>query len=192
VVEWSGVGWAVSVLAVIMSGVVAAAEGNARRRAGLDMGFLDHAGMWGDLVLLPIANAAIVPWLTPGWGLFGAGVAATACSVGLHMWWHGSATTAISDHMWPARSHGHWARDLSRAGWCHVAYVAAELTLLFAYALTPTPIATTLIVTAVLTIHVPIGVLQPAWFATGRVFDWNVRTTILALAAVWAVALGRL
>jgi hypothetical protein len=191
VVEWNGVAWLASVLAVIVSGLVAGVEGNARRRSGLDMGFLDHAGMWGDLILLPLANAVIVPWLTAGSWLFTAGLAATACSLGLHRWWHGGVRTAVRDHLWPDRAHGRWAHDLSWAGWCHVVYVAAELTLLFAYALTPTPLGPTLIVTAVLTIHVPIGVLQPAWFATGRVFEWNVRTMIAALALVWAVALWR-
>jgi hypothetical protein len=192
VVEWSATAWWVSVVGVVASGIVAWVEGNVRRRPGLDMGFCDHGGMWGDLILLPVANAAIVPWLAVGWWLAGLALAATACSVGLHMWWHGGVRAGVTDHVWPRRACGHWARDLSWSGRGHVAYVSMELTLLFAYALTPTPPMTTIVVTAVLTTHVPLGVLQPAWFATGRVFDWNVRTLIAALVIVWAVALWRL
>ena len=138
-VRWSWTAWLVSVAVVLLSGAVAWAEGNRRRRPGLDMGFAEHGGMWGDALLLPIANAAIVPWIVPGWWLLGPLAAGSVWAWWLHVWWHGGHTDAVCDHMWPARPHGHWARDLSLAGWCHVAYVGGELALLLSFVLSPTP-----------------------------------------------------
>lgn len=187
-VAWSWTTWLVSAAVVVLSGLVAWAEGNRRRRPGLDMGFVDHGGMWGDLLLLPVANAAIVPWVVPGWWLLVPLAAGALWSVWLHAWWHGGHVHAVRDHMWPDRRRGHWARDLSAAGWCHAAYVAGELALLLAFAWTWTPAPTVLLVTAVLTLHVPLGLLQPAWFARRRVFAWSLNTMAVALALVWAVA----
>ena len=81
---------------------------------------------------------------------------------------------------------------LSRAGWCHVAYVGGELALLLAFALTSTPPATVLLVSLILTAHVPLGLLQPAWFARRRVFWWSINTMVVALAMVWLVAAWKL
>lgn len=184
--EWSWTTWAVSVAAVAVSGLVAWVEGLWRRRPGLDIGFVNHGGMWGDAVLLPLANAAIVPWLAPGWWLAAPLALAAASSVAVHVWWHGGVPVGVRDHMWPSRPTGHWAADLSWAGWCHVAYVTGELGLLLAFAATLVPRDVVLLVTVVLTLHVPLGLLQPAWFATGRVFPAGLRLLAATLAAVWA------
>ena len=56
--EWSGITWLVSVAAVMVSGAVAAGEGHLAEAPGLDIGFANHGGMWGDLLLLPVA----MPW----------------------------------------------------------------------------------------------------------------------------------
>ena len=53
-VEWSWPTWVASVAAVLLSGAVAWLEGNWVRRSGLSMGFANHGGMWGDLLLLEI------------------------------------------------------------------------------------------------------------------------------------------
>jgi hypothetical protein len=190
--EWGWTAWTISVVAVVASGAVAHAGGLWRRRPGLEMGFVNHGGMWGDLVLLPVANAAIVPHVRPGWWLAGALAGSMLASIGLHRWWHGGETASVRDHMWPSRGRGHWARDLSPAGWCHVGYVAGELIVIFAYALAPMPGSVVLVVTLLLTLHVPIGLLQPAWFATGRVMRWNVQTVVVALAVVWAIAAAKI
>lgn len=183
--------WGVSVAAVAASGLVALAEGNWRKRPGLDIGFSQHGGMWGDAVLLPIANAAIVPWISWGWWmLWLVGVGAIA-SVGLHVWWHGATRHGVRDHMWPTRPTGRWAADLSRAGWCHVAYVTAELGLLLAYAATAVPARVVLLVTFVLSLHVPLGLLQPAWFATGGIPVAGTRLMAGAIAAAWLVAAAK-
>jgi hypothetical protein len=47
-------------------------------------------------------------------------------------------------------------------------------------------------VTIILSLHAPLGVLQPAWFATGRVLTMGVRLVVLALAAAWVIAAAKL
>jgi hypothetical protein len=187
VIEWSWPAWAASVLAVAGSGLAAWLEGTWRRGEDLDLGFVNHGGMWGDLVLLPLANAVIVPYLSPGAWLAGPLAVSALLSVWLHAGWHGGATAGAREHMWPARRHARWWRDLSVAGWLHLLYVAAEVTLLLGYAFTAVPLSVVFIVTAVLTLHVPLGLLQPARALTGR---WPPRHRLLApaLALVWGVA----
>ena len=46
--------------------------------------------------------------------------------------------------------------------------------------------------TIILSLHAPLGVLQPAWFATGRLPAMDVRLVMLALAAAWVVAAAKL
>jgi hypothetical protein len=189
---WSNLAWVLSVAAVAASGAVAALEGHWRRSDRVQIGFAGHAGMWGDAVLLPCVNALVVPWIAPGWWLAWALAAGTAASVALHAWWHGGHGAGVREHMWPSRPHGRWRSDLSWAGWCHVVYVAVEMAILVAYVVTPMPPATIAAVSVLLTLHVPIGVLAPAWMATRRVFREDAWQTVVAIAAVWAVAAAKL
>ena len=189
--EWSWTAWVVSVLAVVVSGAAAWLEGNWVRRPGLAMGFANHGGMWGDLILLPIANAAIVPHLTVG-RLARAGArgrdALRRSLVHVH-WYRGHRVLHSPEHMWPSRPHGSWFRDLSMAGWLHVVYVAGELTLLAGFLVHPMPLTTVLVVTAIFTIHVPIGLLQPRWFLTGRMATLRQQPLLVpCLSALWIVA----
>jgi hypothetical protein len=185
---WSSEVWLVSVVAVVVSGVVAAAEGHWRRGHRLHVGFAAHGGMWGDAILLPIANALIVPWLPSGAWLAAPLAGGVVASAALHLWWHGGHAGGIREHMWPSRPTGRWAADLSWAGWCHVVYVSFEVALLLAYVVTPVPARVVVLVSLLLTAHVPIGVLVPAWTATRRIFREDVWQTAVAIAAIWAVA----
>jgi len=47
-------------------------------------------------------------------------------------------------------------------------------------------------VTIILSVHAPLGVLQPAWFATGRLLGVGVRLVMLALGTAWVVAAAKL
>jgi hypothetical protein len=206
-VEWSWTAWAVSVAAVAASGALAWAEGNWTRRPGLRMGFADHGGMWSDLVLLSVANAAIVPHLTPGWWILAALIASAVASVRVHAHW-GAGTPSPAertqevaeagrpvggDHMWPARIHGSWWRDLSWAGWAHVVYVIGELTLLIGFALHPVPADLVILVAAIFTVHVPIGLLQPRWFATGHIATLREQPLLAPLLfTLWAVTMVKI
>jgi len=189
---WSGATWLASVGAVLVCGAVAAREGHWRRRPGLEMGFADHGGMWGDLLLLPVVNAVAVPWIEPGWWLLGPFASATVISLALHMVWHGGTREGVRDHMWPSRPTGRWAADLSWAGWLHVLYVSGEMALLVAWALSPAPRDVVLMVIAILSLHAPLGMLQPSWFATGRLLPANVRLVMLSLGAAWVVGAAKL
>ena len=80
--------WGASVGAVVLSAAVAWLEGNWVRRSGLSMGFANHGGMWGDLLLLPIANALVVPQLTLGSWLPVAFALSAVASVLVHVHWY--------------------------------------------------------------------------------------------------------
>lgn len=214
--EWSWGAWSVSVAAVVVSGAIAWAEGHWQRRPGLAMGFADHGGMWGDLVLLSMANAAIVPHLTVGPWLVAALAASTAASLWVHKHWYtprarelDDASTTIADHvepgppaarsrdggdhMWPRRAHGTWWRDLSWSGWAHVLYVVGELTLLAGFLVHDVPSDVVILTTAIFTIHVPIGLLQPRWFRTGHVATVREQPLLAPLlVALWVVTMIKL
>lgn len=193
-VEWSWTAWAVSATAVVASGAIAWAEGSWRRRPGLAMGFANHGGMWSDLVLLSLANAVIVPLLEPGWWIVGAALLALAASIWVHVYWyHGGKSVHAGEHMWPRRAHHTWWGDLSYAGWAHVLYVAGELTLLAGFLLHPMPAEVVMLVAAIFTIHVPIGLLQPRYFLTGHIAT-AIEQPLLAplLLVLWAVTAVKL
>jgi hypothetical protein len=192
-VEWSWTTWSVSVLAVIVSGTAAWLEGNWRRRPGLAMGFADHGGMWDDMILLPIANAVITPHLAEGRWIVAAVVLATAASVFVHIhWYRGHRDSHSPEHMWPSRPFGTWLRDLSIAGWLHVLYVIGELSLLVGFLLHPMPPAVVALVTAIFTIHVPIGLLQPRWFLTGRIATLREQPLLVpCVLALWIVVAAK-
>ncbi len=186
--EWSWTTWIVSVVAVVVSGGIAWVEGNWKLRPGLGMGFVNHGGMWGDLVLLPIANAAIVPFLSFGPWIATAALAATIASVAVHIHWGGRGKGRRSgDHMWPSHDRGSWWSDLSWAGWAHVIYVIGELTLLLGFAVHAMPGSVVLLVAAIFTVHVPLGLLQPRHFLTGRVATLREQPLLGVLVMVlWA------
>jgi hypothetical protein len=93
--------------------------------------------------------------------------------------------------MWPSRPIGRWHADLSWAGWCHVVYVAFEVAVLAAYVVTPIPARVVGLVSVLLTAHVPIGVILPAWTAARRVFREDLWQTALAIAAIWTIAAAK-
>lgn len=214
--EWSWAAWAISVAAVMISGALAWAEGNWAPRRGLAMGFANHGGMWSDLVLLSMANAVIVPHLTWGRWVAGALLVGAVASIWVHRhWYHPPAQPidppdaitdntglapppAVSldsgdsagDHMWPAHRHGSWWRDLSWAGWAHVAYVTGELALLIGFLVHVMPGEVVIFVAAIFTIHVPIGLLQPRWYRTGHIATVAEQPLLAPLLlAWWAVTL---
>ncbi len=155
------------------------------------MGFIDHGGMWSDLVLLSMANAAIVPHLTFGRWIVPAMLLASAASLWVHLHWyrpHGGG-----DHMWPHHTRRSWWRDLSWAGWAHVVYVIGELTLLLGFLVHTVPSDVVVLVAAIFTIHVPIGLLQPRWFLTGHIATVQEQPLLAPLLlALWAATMTKL
>jgi hypothetical protein len=70
--------------------------------------------------------------------------------------------------------------------------VAGEATLLLAYLPTPVPAAVVVTVSTIMSLHVPLGVLQPAWYGTGRVLAGSGRLVAVAVGTAWAVAAAKL
>ncbi len=200
---WSWEAWAITTAVVIASAAVSAREGTFRRRAGLDLAFVEHGGMWSDLLLLPIVNAAIVPHLiaaltspdSPATGrvlscAYGLCAAlALALTIAAHRhWYRGDGGRPWREHLWPHRHCGTWARDLSLAGWLHVIYMTGELAVILAYAITPVPDRVVWFVSGLLSVHVPIGILLPARVTTGRSHAGASRAMLVgALGAIWVV-----
>jgi hypothetical protein len=190
-IDFSGIGWAISVLAVVISAALAWAQGCFVKHPRLDMGFVNHGGMWGDLVLLPIANAVIVPYLSFGIWIAVAFAIGLALSAWVHVhWYRGDRPGSHScEHMWPSRPHRSWWRDLSWAGWAHVFYVAGELAVLMGFLLFPMPDEAIVVVTVIFTLHVPLGLLQPRWFLTGEIAGPRKQPLLLPLlATLWIVS----
>ena len=186
------------------------------------MGFVNHGGMWGDLVLLPMANAVIVPHLTAGGWIAGATALSTVASLAVHKFWYrpfsgpltqptqaeaadvvrrdddpsgvpGEGAGGEGDHMWPSYARGTWAGDLSWSGWGHVAYVAGELTLLCGFLLHSIPPDVVIFVAAIFTVHIPIGLLQPRWYRTGHIATVSEQPLLAPLLlALWTMAAVKL
>jgi hypothetical protein len=189
-VQFDWLTYALSIVAVLISAMLAAVQGNFRRRPGLDMGFVNHGGMWGDLLLLPIANAAIVPHLRVGpWLALALPITfALSCWVHVH-WYRGRKPDRHShEHMWPSHARGAWWRDLSWAGWAHVVYVAGELAILIGFLVFPVPSAVIALVALIFTLHVPLGLLQPRWFLTGEIAGVRKQPLLVPLlTTLWFV-----
>jgi hypothetical protein len=72
-------------------------------------------------------------------------------------------------------------------------YVTAELTLLVGFALHPVPDDAVILVAAIFTIHVPIGLLQPRWYRTGHIATVAEQPLLLPLiVSLWMVTLLKL
>jgi hypothetical protein len=181
----------INVAAVSITGVLASWEGNWQKRPRLAMGFANHGGMWSDLVLLSMADAAIVPHLTVGPWMIAAVAASTFASLAVHRHWY--HPRGENDHMWPSHAQGVWWRDLSWAGWAHVLYVIVQLSVLLGFGLHNAPSDVVIFVAAIFTIHVPIGLLQPRWYLTGHIATVQEQPLLAPLLlALWAVTMLKL
>jgi hypothetical protein len=110
-----------------------------------------------------------------------------------HYWYRGHRVTHSAEHMWPSRQTGTCFRDLSRAGWLHVLYVIGQLTILIGFLVHPMPRSVVLVVAAVFTVHLFLGLLQPRWFVSGQIATLRQQPLLASLlAALWAVVIAKL
>lgn len=178
------------------------------------MGFAEHGGMWSDLVLLSMANAVVVPHLTWGPWLLGALPISALASAWVHRHWYQPRSIGEDpassnhvaagrdqqmafrdhgDHMWPSHVRGAWWRDLSWSGWAHVLYVTGELSLVAGFLIHAMPAEVVLLVAAIFTIHLPIGLLQPRWYRSGHIATVAEQPLLgPLLLALWAVTIVKL
>lgn len=160
---------------------------------------MNHGGMWGDLIILPVVNGLIVPHLPRlNSRRLAVGVALGACAVFAaavaHQQWAAMGKAAgTTDFVFPNHQTGMWYRDMSTSGYLHLGYMSAELTLVLAYTFTPIPPRSVVLVSSLLTVHLIIGQVQPGWFTTGTI--WNARTVIPTAASVlltWLVGVYKI
>lgn len=190
--------WAASVLYVVVSAIVSRIEGTFASDS-VTLGFVNHGGMWGDFIILPIMIGIIVPQLPrPKIQWIPVAIALLVCSailtVLIHVQWAVmGAAQGSTDHVFPSHRTGVWYRDMSLAGYLHLFYMSGVLALVFAYALAPMPRSTIHVVSGLLTIHLFLGQVQPAWYSTGTI--WAAQTvvpTVITVLIVWLVALWKI
>jgi hypothetical protein len=190
--------WALAEFAVLVCALVSWIEGTFI--AGpVTMGFANHGGMWGDVLFLPVIAAVIVPVvrshkeLRPSVKVLLVLVSAVA-TLGVHWQWATiGRELGTTDHVFPSHAAGTWLGDMSVAGWLHVAYMTAFLALVFAYAIISVPAKVVWITSAILTLHLLVGQLQPAWYSTGTLMAPTTLASVVAtVLAVWVVAAWKL
>ena len=185
--------WAGMVTFVLVSAGVSWCEGTFTSKS-VTMGFVNHGGMWGDLVILPIVAGQIIPYV---WRdrrlsrpvLAALLVLAAMITIGAHQQWQrmGEAM-GTTDHVFPSHGATTWYRDMSLAGYLHVVYMSGVLALLIAYAAVPIPPSTTVLVSVFLTVHLIVGQLQPAWYLSGTIWEPStIMATTIPVLAVWVV-----
>lgn len=197
-VSFSRVAWGVSTLYMALAAYVSWREGTFTS-GSVTMGFMEHGGMWGDFIILPIVNGLIVPCIPRPtvkscMAICGLAACAVIVTVFAHAQWDvmGRAT-ATTDFVFPRHSAGVWYGDMSLSGFLHLAYMSVELTLVLAYVIMPMPVRKVLLISGLLTVHLIVGQVQPGWYTTGTI--WTARTIVPTLATVlltWLVALYKI
>jgi hypothetical protein len=178
--------WLVSFLYMGVAAWVARKEGTFSPQS-VTLGFAKHGGMWGDLVILPVVNGLIVPYLlrlTAKRALAASVLLtmATAFTLCAHWYWaHAGKTQGITDFVFPSHN-SVWYNDLSASGYLHVIYMSLELALILIYLLIPLPPGRVLWITGLLTLHLVFGQVQPAWYATHKI--WTAGTMVPIISTV--------
>jgi hypothetical protein len=176
---------------VVISGFASYREGTLMNKK-VTMGFLNHGGMWGDLILMSVVSGSIFPYFL--WKralIFFVAVSACAFSIIAHVKWaRGFREEGITGHMFPAYKNGTWYKDISNAGWMHVGVMSLLLSGTFMYAASPIPEPVILLVSVLLTAHVFLGTLQPGWFCSGELWRWSTLVPpLFATGLIWIIAM---
>jgi hypothetical protein len=196
--SFSIITWLASVLYMVLAAYVARKEGVYTSRS-VTIGFINHGGMWGDFLVLPLVNGLIVPCvprITAKRAIIGCGFLACAAIIAFFAHEHWAAigkATGTTDFVFPSHSSGAWYNDLSISGYMHMVYMSVELSLLLAYAVVSMPVPKILWISGLLTTHVILGQVQPSWYSTGTI--WNARTmvpTVTTVLLTWLVGLYKI
>jgi hypothetical protein len=180
----------VTVTAVIISGVVSFIEGNFTSK-NVTMGFVNHGGMWGDLIIMSVVTGLVFPYLIKNqiYTLSALFVALTVAIIAHILWAKGMQSEAVTGHMFPTHKTGKWYLDMSGAGWMHVLVMAMLLAVFFIYAISPLPKNVVITASLLLTIHVFIAAVQPGWYCTRELWTRrNFGPPLVVTALVWSIA----
>ena len=155
------------------------------------MGFINHGGMWGDLIIMSVVTGLVFPNLISNQiCMFSALFVALAVAIIAHVFWaKGMQSEAVTGHMFPSHKTGKWYLDMSGAGWMHVLVTTMLLSIIFMYAVSPMSNYVIDTVSLLLTIHVFIATMQPGWFCTGKLWTWrNIGPPLVGTALIWSIA----
>jgi hypothetical protein len=196
--SFSTIAWIVSVLYMALAAYVSWKEHNFTH-GFIKIGFVNHGGMWGDLIILPVVNGLVVPHfprITAKRSVVACALLACAITVAVfahEQWAAMGKALGTTDFVFPEHSAGIWYNDMSVSGYLHLVYMSLELTLILAYSMVSMPVRRILWVSGLLTIHVILGQVQPGWYSSGTI--WNARTIVPTFATVlliWLVGLYKL
>ncbi|HEY5026940.1 MAG TPA: hypothetical protein VIK39_00905, partial [Candidatus Angelobacter sp.] len=99
-----------------------------------------------------------------------------------HQYWAAAGNAQrTTDFVFPSHT-SIWYNDLSVSGYLHVIYMSLELALILLYLLIPLPPRRILWITGLITAHLVLGQVQPAWFATHKI--WTAGTMVPAITTV--------
>jgi hypothetical protein len=175
---------------VVLSGAVSFAEGTFTNKK-VTMGFMNHGGMWGDLILLSCVAGLVFPFFVKSRLLIMASLfLALALTIVAHVQWgHWARTDGVTEHMFRGEKTGNWRSEMTAAGWMHVVVMTFLLATCSMYVLSSTPGKVVILVSFLLTIHVFVATVQPGWYCTGKFWTWrNFGPPLFASGLIWTVA----
>src|ERR1035441_3749016 len=178
-----------TVLLVAASGVVSLLEGTFTSKR-VTMGFINHGGMWGDLIILSVMTGLVYPYFVRNrLVILSALFLALAVTILAHIQWaNWSRNDGLTGHMFRSHETGIWYAEMSLAGWMHVIVMTVLLSVAFIYAVSSTPLNIVLTVSLLLTVHVFLGTVQPGWYCTGKLWTWrNFGPPLFATGLIWTV-----
>lgn len=175
--------------AVLLSGVVAFWEGYLTDKR-VTMGFLSHGGMWGDLLLMSLVMALVVPNLIHDriYVLPSLAFSLLITILAHAQWCRWMRLDATTGHMFPTHSAGRWYIDMSISGWMHLVFMTIMLGVLFVYVLSPMPIRVVVAVAILLSVHMLVGTLQPGLHLAVGPWKWRILLMpSLAVILIWII-----
>jgi hypothetical protein len=193
-VKFSLVAFIVTVAAVVTSGVVSFMEGTLTRK-NVTMGFINHGGMWGDLIIMSVVTGLAFPYFVKSQTFcLSSLVIALAVTIIAHVQWAKSfRRDGVTGHMFPTHKTGIWYLDISGAGRMHLLVMAMLLMVVLMYVVSPMPRNVLVAVSLLLTLHAFIATVQPGWFCTGKLWTWrNFGPPLFVTTLIWSIAVVKM
>lgn len=173
---------------LLASALTALAEG-AFYRKRVQMGFLNHGGMWSDFLVLAPACVYVSPFLKWSLRLVGlaSGLAIILTWVVHEAWAKIFLSRSWSGHIFPDPRYGNW-RDISKSGWFHAVGMVAFLTIVLLSFFSGVPRQSALLFRLALTVHVLLACVLPDRFCRS---SWKAMEMylipLLIIVAIWTL-----
>src|SRR5436309_791269 len=107
--KFSATATLITIGAVILSGAMSASEGTLTNKR-VTLGFLNHGGMWGDIILLSVMAGLVIPHAPKRTELVVVSLlTALALTIPAHaIWGRAFRQNGITGHMFPNHQRGTW------------------------------------------------------------------------------------